>query len=780
MSKVAKIAAIVVGVAAIIVTGGAALGLIPAVIPGLAITTATLGTILSVTATALSLVAGVLAKKPKLSSAAGGQQLEWRADPAAGEPYAVGETMVGASIVHQASWGDKNKFLGIVGVLSVCTISAYLGLYADMTQVTFSGRNATGYYANFMYLSTQLGAMPEATALDMTAPGGSMMPDWGSAYKTSGLATAGLVLVADVDNGKVYSGGTPKLTNKIRGVKAYDARADSTQSGGSGTQRANDETTYVYSDNPWVHAGTYALGRFQNDVRVIGPGLAPAQVDFPAFMEAANIADANGWKASGLCYSTDNKWDVLKAMAQAGGGYPMPTGAHLSCLVNAPKVSLETITEADVRGAVSAPQMLTRRQRLNGAIPRIRSSDHGWEVVPLDAVRSSAYLAADGGVEKTREIEFAFVADIGDGAGKDQAAQLAAYEVANSRERSPISVELGYVWAQLKLGDCVTLDLPSARLNSQKCVVIGRMINVTRNTVTLMFRTETDAKHTWALGVTGAVSTPPTVVQAPGTGDTGSSVSGIGDPPQRLSFRYDYTGAAESGEFPRDLTFKLNDASGNPITSGVTWSYLVTSGTLNGFTNASGSQSMSGTGTGTLTASSLGSSEAKAQVTALYNGHTYLKTVTLTQATASAPITGGTGGGSGGTLVSKTSGFSPFNSTTFTDITGTLTGTMPAGVTTADINVQLDTSAQPTTTGLWTVECRVMRDISGTWTQIGSTQTSGSNWNATDVSGEPAHFSFSISDTGLTAGSTYDWRVEMRLQSGTRNHAGVGTVTVTA
>jgi hypothetical protein len=141
------------------------------IIAGLGISVGTLATVLSVTATVLSLAAGALAKPPRLTSGISGQQLDWRADPASGEPYVIGDAMVGASIVHQASWGDKNKFLGIVGVLSVCTITGFDGLYADMTQVTFSGRNATGYFHDFMYLSTQLGAMPEGAALDMTAPG---------------------------------------------------------------------------------------------------------------------------------------------------------------------------------------------------------------------------------------------------------------------------------------------------------------------------------------------------------------------------------------------------------------------------------------------------------------------------------------------------------------------------------------------------------------------------------------------------------------------------------
>lgn len=530
MSKAAKIAAIVVGVAAVVLSAGIGLGIIAGgaalfTIGGLAVTASALASALTLTATAFALASGTLQKKPALRST--GSQLDFIADPAAGEPYVVGDAMVGMKVVHEATWGDQNKYLGIVGIICCAgPIMAYDGLYADMKPVTFTGRNADGYYHDFMLLSTGLGTRPQAT-LNMTALDASGMPDWSTTdqHRFSSFAGAGLVLTADIEDGKIYSGGVPKLTNRVRGVLAYDARADSTQTGGSGTQRALTETTYVYSENPWVHASTYAIGRWVNGKLVIGPGLPPAQVDWASYMEAANIADANDWKISGLIDSTDRKWDVQKALAQAGGGVPLPTGGHLSCLVNTPRVSIETIEESDLKGPVIAPQMLTRRQRLNGAIPRYRSADHGWEIVPASAIRNSTWLAADGGKEATREIEFPLVADKGDGLGLAQAAQLAAYAVADTRERGPISLELSYYWSQYKLGDCLTLNIPSARLVNQKCIVIGRSINAARNTITLEFRTEDDSKHTWALSQTGTAAPPTTVEQDPGAGDTGGQLT---------------------------------------------------------------------------------------------------------------------------------------------------------------------------------------------------------------------------------------------------------------
>lgn len=249
-------------------------------------------------------------------------------------------------------------------------------------------------------------------------------------------------------------------------------------------------------------------------------------------------------------------------------------------------------------------------------------------------------------------------------------------------------------------------------------------------------------------------------------------------PTQRTTFSYDYTGAAQTGEFPRDITFKLMDTAGQ-ITSGITWSYLLLSGTVNGFTSADGSKSMTGTGTGTMTVSSLGSSTAKVQITALYAGQSYTYVVGYSQDTSAPPI----GGGSGSNVIaSKTSGFAGFSTTTFTD-QGAVTGTVPAGVTSVTVNVDLDAMpvASSTSSGSWNIEAEVTRDISGTPTQIGTTQTGYSTqWFAGDFSGNDAQITFGISDTGLTAGTTYTWRVFLRITSGTKSHTVTGQVSVTA
>lgn len=245
-------------------------------------------------------------------------------------------------------------------------------------------------------------------------------------------------------------------------------------------------------------------------------------------------------------------------------------------------------------------------------------------------------------------------------------------------------------------------------------------------------------------------------------------------PTQSTSFKYTYLGVAESGEFSRALTIKLMSPAG-VVTSGVTWSYTVTQGTLNGFTSASGAQSMSvSSGVGTLTVSSLGSNFVSATIKGVAGGKDYIKTITLNKVFADAPQAGG--GGGPVTLVTKTSGFTSFSSTTDVDVTGSLSATMPSGKTQADIAVQLDAMPASGATGNWTVRMYVTRD----GVQVGSTSSAGSDWNSVDASGNPASLVFTINDTGRTAGATYIYRVWADLSTGTRSHTVTGTVTVTA
>jgi hypothetical protein len=257
----------------------------------------------------------------------------------------------------------------------------------------------------------------------------------------------------------------------------------------------------------------------------------------------------------------------------------------------------------------------------------------------------------------------------------------------------------------------------------------------------------------------------------------GADITSFIDGPTAESFAHSYDNVAEAGQFPRNLTYALKNAAGT-ITSGITWSYTVISGTVNGFTNASGSQSISGAGAVTLTISSLATSNAAIEVKAVHAGNIRTKQVQLSKNFAPPPSGGGGSGGSSTTT--QTSGFQQLTaaSNTYATISATspvLSTTLGTGKTQVDIDINL--TVGPGMTGAATannIQVKAQRDISSVWTDVGSTIDSDPDPKVgidpdtlerfVDIEGI---ISGTINNTGLTAGNTYTHRVQARWTNGT-------------
>src|SRR3546814_15393256 len=96
-------------------------------------------------------------------------------------------------------------------------------------------------------------------------------------------------------------------------------------------------------------------------------------------------------------------------MLQAGGGGLIALGAKIICMVNTTRVSLATITAADVVGEVSVTAPQGRRDRQNGCWPRYRPEAHEWEIVQVKTpVRVSPYVTPDGAA-RTSDPQFSLL-----------------------------------------------------------------------------------------------------------------------------------------------------------------------------------------------------------------------------------------------------------------------------------------------------------------------------------------------------------------------------------
>ncbi|MDO1559832.1 hypothetical protein Q0812_10380 [Brevundimonas sp. 2R-24] len=459
-----------------------------------------------------------------------GQQLDTKLDPGAGVPVAFGRTATGGTMVYQDSWGSKNKYLGQVMVLSAGGPIEGIETYraSDYT-VNFSGNPATGVgtaasitpstagsklYRNKLKTVWRRGDTPEATSLATYASQlGGYLPGIDGSFKLSGLAHALVVCEHDQD---AFPQGVPKHLWVLKGVKCYDPRLDDTYPGGEGPHRLDDPTTWAFTENPYIAALAWILGRFENGKKVWGIGAQAAEIDWDAYVAAANIADANEWKVGGVVTTTDDKFAVLNTILQAGGGAAIARGAQLSCRINAPKTSVFTLRPDDIVGDVEVANSPQWRDRKNRIVPQYREPNAAWEIIAGNAVTEADYVAEDGGEERTAEIHLPFVQSA------TQAAQLAAYELVNGREFLSFSLTAKPKLLTVRAGDCITVNLPELGATDLKCVVESRDFDPASMTVKLALRSETDGKHDFALGRTqDAPSSPtlnrydPTALEAP-------------------------------------------------------------------------------------------------------------------------------------------------------------------------------------------------------------------------------------------------------------------------
>ena len=415
-------------------------------------------------------------------------------------------------------------------------------------------QNSDGSYANNNYSGKawqnfQLGYTPIPYFAPPDQLGtGAALTEWTSEHGFSGFCASALTIVYDQTT---YAGGVPQPQWTVQGCKLYDPRKDSTYPGGSGAHRWGGpnltagnlvltRNTWEWTDNPFIHALNYALGHWMPQDTDNGTGLYAgvgaglSGVDIDAFIRGANIADANGWKICGQWTTDDGKWSVLTAMLQAGGGQLHQPAGKISCTVSTPLTSLGTITADDLMGPITLDTGVSMRERINTVFPSYSSEAHRWAVVQADTpVKAATYVAEDGGV-RSKQLELQYVPAV------NQACQLAAYAITDGREIPGIVLQGKPKLRNYAVGDCFTVNIAEAGLETTKVVVTKRTTDFSTGAVTLTVRTETDAKHAYSLGISGvAPPTPgisgfdPSIVPAPPpgswTGGVTSNPDGSGE-----------------------------------------------------------------------------------------------------------------------------------------------------------------------------------------------------------------------------------------------------------
>jgi hypothetical protein len=508
MSKTLRTVATIAGSVALIATGvGAFAGAAGIAGVASAATIAKIGSIASLVSTAASIGAQVTAKKPPARGSI--TQVIVETEPP--RPYLMGETFFAGVMRYRVGYGATLKKVPNPYLWQVMVYSS-AGPVEALVQQQFDFAPIGSYYTGFYSSVSQLGARPEASAL---SPPFGAAPGWNSSSKLSGCAAIGQNFKFDRD-GQVFASGIPATGAIWRGEKAYDPRLDSTRPGGSGAHRLGVETTYTYTRNPALHAGTYAYARFHNSVKIIGIGIPEDGIDWATVAAWANDCDANEWYVDGVIFEGGSqsgstvKAQNLDDICAAGGGRWLMAGAVLTFDWQRPRISLETITDKDIISG-EAIALQSFRDRFNTVRPQYRSPDHNWELITAAPIVGSTYVTEDG-ESKVQAWPFNLVK------GAAQAGELGAYALVDSREIGPVTLVLGHEWRRYKPGDTLRIESDIVGLESD-VVIIRRELDPDTLQVQLTFKTETPAKHDFALGKVAVPPPTPIIGQTPAERD---------------------------------------------------------------------------------------------------------------------------------------------------------------------------------------------------------------------------------------------------------------------
>lgn len=249
---------------------------------------------------------------------------------------------------------------------------------------------------------------------------------------------------------------------------------------------------------------TTGKGAPQFGQQVGGIGAPIDSIDVASFIEAANIADANGWTTAAWPSTDDDKAQVLDAFLQAGGAYYIERAGKIACLHRAaPRASVATISAQDTAGPLEIDTTASRIQRKNAIVPSIWSEADGWQITAIEEVTAPEWVAEDGGRKRSEGVTFPYVTDA------SQAAQLACLQIAHTREGIEGRIPLKPYMQGIEPGDCFTITEPGFVLDGLKCLCLETSYDAGTGVHTVTFVSETDGKYPYALGQTQTPPGPP-------------------------------------------------------------------------------------------------------------------------------------------------------------------------------------------------------------------------------------------------------------------------------
>jgi hypothetical protein len=473
------IGAVIIGAA--FLTGGASL--VPsltlpatgAVVGGFLATTTLGGLALAFGATEiLTGIASSFAKKPSVTTSTL-DRLNASLVPTTPRVMVFGQDVAaGTDIRYTEPSGDNQRYIDYIIAVAAHKVTAIREIWLENTKAWDSASGVQSGYAGFLTVDVRA----EGTAANAISINSGTV--WNASNcRLTGCAYIHIRVDRGGTNSPFASGLNSRITIRVDGIPVYDPRLDSTVAGGSGSHRADDQTTWqfqngsnVLANNVALQALTWLLGWRIGGKVSVGRGMSPARLDLAGWITAANLCDETvttstgtqpRYHGGGVASEGDDPGTVMTNFATTCNGRFRETIGKLGLIVMHNDLAL-----ADADPGLGDDEMIGQ-----GTLNPDPSLEECYNVVRgryVDPSDASLYQLVDypevrldslDGIDRVLTLDLPWVMDAA------MAQRLAKQTLERKQYDRQLSVVVNMAGWSYKIGDIVPITIGALGFNRQ-------------------------------------------------------------------------------------------------------------------------------------------------------------------------------------------------------------------------------------------------------------------------------------------------------------------------
>ena len=429
-------------------------------------------------------------------------------------PVVYGTRRVGGNVVFLETSGTDNEFLYMAIVLSEGEINGITSIFVNDKELTLSGsiadntqRTISSTDANFFDAENTASLITVEPHFGTDAQSASSLlqelDSWTSSHKLSGLAYLALKFTWNPNK----FGSLPTVQAVVQGRKIYNPNLDSTVTGGSGSHRKDDNTTWAYSANPILQLLDY----LRNDRFGMGITNSYFDTNFADWQTATDVCDTQVTPFSGasqidlmnshVVVDTSRKAiDNVKSFISGARAYLNFSAGQYKILVETTGSASITLTEDNILNGITISSR-NKNSRFNRVIVNFVNPDKNFQsdsaqFPPVDETnitstdRHASLKTDDGELLLEGRFDFPMFAS------PYQAQEMAEIILRRSRSSLEVALTADATALDLSVGDIVNITHATPSFSAKPFRVQALQLNAD-HTIQLQCSEHQDSYYTF-------------------------------------------------------------------------------------------------------------------------------------------------------------------------------------------------------------------------------------------------------------------------------------------